>query len=92
MLSLYPPGTPASALTLKASARLLAALARAVIVAEVLDDGEPAMLTATVAVSLRRPLLVSPSSKGAQAGPTARLLTAQQAVPVTDPQAALALL
>ncbi|GGP80815.1 DNA-processing protein DprA [Streptomyces melanogenes] len=92
LLSLYPPGTPASGLTLKASARLLAALAHAVILSEVLDDAEPAMHTATAAISLRRLLLVPPSSTDAQAGPTDRLLTAHQAVPLTDPQTALALL
>ncbi|WP_369383290.1 DNA-processing protein DprA [Streptomyces sp. cg36] len=91
VLSLYPPGTPASGLTLQASARLLAALSRALIVIKVLDDCEPAMLTATVAVRLRR-LLLLPSPTDARADPTDWLLTTQQAVPVTDPQAALALL
>ncbi|MFJ4790987.1 hypothetical protein [Streptomyces sp. NPDC088794] len=53
-VSLCRPGTVASGARLRASAVLLAALARAVILAEALDHVE-AMQTAGAAISLHRP-------------------------------------
>ncbi len=85
MVSLYWPGTAASSATLQASARLVAALARAVILIEALDHAEAAR-TVESALDLKRPLLAAPSDG------SARLLAEQRAVLVTDPAAALALL
>ncbi|WP_345554370.1 DNA-processing protein DprA [Streptomyces lannensis] len=56
VVSLYRPGTAASSATLKASSRLMAALARAAVLIEALDHAE-ATRTAESAIALNRPLL-----------------------------------
>ncbi|MGW2937341.1 DNA-processing protein DprA [Streptomyces sp. NPDC001156] len=91
VVSLYRPGTAASGATLKASARLMAALARAVILIEALDHAE-ATRTAESAVALNRPLLAAPAADDVRSGGSARLLAEQLAVLVPDPAAALSLL
>ncbi|MFM9499752.1 DNA-processing protein DprA [Streptomyces galilaeus] len=92
VVSLYRPGTAASGATLKASAGLLAALVRAVILIEALDHAEAAMHTAEVAADLHRPLLAPPATEDVRADGSARLLAEQRAVLVPDPARALALL
>jgi DNA protecting protein DprA len=89
-VSLYRPGTAASGATLKASAVLLAALARAVILVEALDHVE-AMHAAEAAVDLHRPLLAAPATDDVRSSGNARLLTEQLAVNSPDPVLALAL-
>lgn len=91
VVSLYRPGTAASGATLKASARLMAALARAVILIEALDHAE-ATCTAESAVALNRPLLAAPADADVRSSGSARLLAEQLAVLVPDPAAALGLL
>ncbi|MFC8664020.1 DNA-processing protein DprA [Streptomyces sp. NPDC057199] len=91
VVSLYRPGTETSGATLKASAVLVAALARAVIVIEALDHSE-AMHTAGAAFALRRLLLAPPPTEDVRADGSARLLAEQHAVLVPDLQRALALL
>ncbi|WP_419664789.1 DNA-processing protein DprA [Streptomyces sp. 2-1] len=91
VVSLYRPGTETSGATLKASAVLMAALARAVIVIEALDHAE-AMHTAGAAFALRRLLLAPPPTDDVRASGSARLLAEQHAVLAPDPQRALALL
>ncbi|MFJ9752442.1 DNA-processing protein DprA [Streptomyces chartreusis] len=89
-VSLYRPGTPASGATLKASAVLLAALTRALILVEALDHVE-AMHAAESAVDLHRPLLAAPATGDARSSGNARLLDAQLALNSPDPLLALAL-
>lgn len=91
LVSLYPPGTEASSVTLKASTRLVAALARTVILIEALDHAE-ATRTAESALALHRPLLAVPSDGDVRSGGSARLLDEQRAVPCPDPARALALI
>ncbi|MFE2583304.1 DNA-processing protein DprA [Streptomyces sp. NPDC059378] len=91
VVSLYGPGTAASGATLKASTRLMAALARAVILVEALDHSE-ATHAAECAIALHRPLLAAPADADVRSGGSARLLAEQLAVLVPDPAAALALL
>ncbi|MGW7258659.1 DNA-processing protein DprA [Streptomyces sp. NPDC054834] len=69
VISLFPPGTPASGATLRASAALLAALVRAVVPVETLDHAEAAMHTAETAADLNRPVLSRPPQ--ATCAPTA---------------------
>ncbi|MES5824971.1 DNA-processing protein DprA [Streptomyces sp. RG80] len=88
-VSLYRPGTAASGATLKASAALLAVLARAVILVEALDHVE-AMHAAHTAVGLQRPLLAAPATGDARSSGNARLLDRQLAVNSPDPRLALA--
>ncbi|BBC28723.1 uncharacterized protein SGFS_000140 [Streptomyces graminofaciens] len=92
VVSLYQPGTAASGATLRASATLLAALARAVILIEAMDHAEAAMHTAEVAAALNRHLLAPPATEDIRADGSTRLLAEQRAVLVPDPAAALALL
>ncbi|WP_171059935.1 DNA-processing protein DprA [Streptomyces montanus] len=89
-VSLYRPGTAASGATLKASAVLLAALARAVILVEAVDHIE-AMYAAKMAVDLHRPLLAAPATGDVRSSGNARLLDGQLAVNSPDPRLALAL-
>ncbi|MFF8932268.1 DNA-processing protein DprA [Streptomyces longwoodensis] len=89
-VSLYRPGTPASGATLKATAVVLAALARAVILVEALDHGE-AMAAAEAAVGLHRPLLAAPATGDVRSSGNARLIDKQLAVNSPDPRLALAL-
>ncbi|MEU8907895.1 DNA-processing protein DprA [Streptomyces mirabilis] len=91
VVSLYRPGTEASGATLRASASLLAALVRAVILIEALDHAEAAIHTAQVAADLR-PLLTPPATEDIRADGSARLLAEQRAVLVPNPARALALL
>ncbi|MFE4579703.1 DNA-processing protein DprA [Streptomyces chartreusis] len=88
--SLHRPGTPASGMTLKASAVLLAALTQALILVEALDHVE-AMYAAEAAVDLHRPLLAAPATGDVRSSGNARLLDAQLAVNSPDPLLALAL-
>ncbi|MFD6285389.1 DNA-processing protein DprA [Streptomyces sp. NPDC060205] len=88
--SLYPPGTAVSGTTLKASAVLLAALARALILVEALDHVE-AMYAAEMAVDLHRPLLAAPATGDVRSSGNARLLDGQLAVISPDPRLAVAL-
>ncbi|MET8030936.1 DNA-processing protein DprA [Streptomyces avermitilis] len=90
-LSLYRPGTVTSSATLKASAALLAALSRAVILIEALDHAQ-ALRTAEAAIDLKRPLLAVPSDGGIRAGGNARLLAERLARPCASPARALELL
>ncbi|GAA3905195.1 DNA-processing protein DprA [Streptomyces lannensis] len=85
------PGTAASGATLKASSRLMAALARAVVLIETLDHAE-ATRTAESAIALNRPLHAEPANDDVRASGNARLLAEQLAVLVPYPAAALALL
>ncbi|AZP14721.1 hypothetical protein EJC51_47425 [Streptomyces aquilus] len=89
-VSLYRPGTEASGATLKASAVLLAALARAVILVEALDH-VVAMYTAETAVGLHRPLLAAPATGDVRSSGNARLIDKQLAVSSLDPRLPLAL-
>ncbi|WP_432034397.1 DNA-processing protein DprA [Streptomyces antibioticus] len=88
--SLYRPGTAASGATLKASAVVLAALARAVILVKALDH-VPAMHAAETAVGLKRPLLAAPASGDARSSGNARRIDKQLAVNRADLHLALAL-
>ncbi|NUK21655.1 DNA-processing protein DprA [Streptomyces lunaelactis] len=92
VVSLYRPGTETSGATLRASATLLAALARAVILIEAVDHAETAMHTAEVAARLKRPLLAPPATEDVRAEGSNRLLAEQRAVLCPDPARALALL
>ncbi|MCX4862420.1 DNA-processing protein DprA [Streptomyces canus] len=89
-LSLYRTGTAASGATLKASAVLMAALARAVILVEALDHAG-AMHAAETAVDLRRPLLAAPATGDVRSSGNARLIDGQLAVNSPDPRLAVAL-
>ncbi|MFD9441903.1 DNA-processing protein DprA [Streptomyces sp. NPDC060006] len=89
-VSLYRPGTAASGATLKASAVVLAALARAVILVEALDHVS-AMYAAETAVDLHRPLLAAPPTGDVRSSGNARLIDKQHAVNSPDPRLALAL-
>ncbi|MGW4951480.1 DNA-processing protein DprA [Streptomyces parvulus] len=89
-ISLYRPRTAASGSTLEASAVLLAALSRAVILVEALDHAS-AMHTAEAAVDLRRPLLTPPADNDVRSSGNARLIDAQLAVASAAPRLALAL-
>ncbi|MFC8350751.1 DNA-processing protein DprA [Streptomyces sp. NPDC057280] len=89
-VSLYRPGTPPSGATLKASAVVLAALARAVVLVEALDHVS-AMYTAETAISLHRPLLAAPSTGDVHSSGNTRLIDKQLAVNSADPRLALAL-
>ncbi|WP_328499613.1 DNA-protecting protein DprA [Streptomyces sp. NBC_00457] len=89
-VSLYRPGTAASGATLKASAVVLAALARAVILVEALDHVE-AMYAAETAVDLHRPLLAAPATGDVRSSGNARLIDGQLAVNSPDPRLPLAL-
>ncbi|MGW2557103.1 DNA-processing protein DprA [Streptomyces sp. NPDC001635] len=91
VVSLYRPGTAASGATLKASSRLMATLARAVVLIEALDHAE-ATRTAKSAIALNRPLLAAPPADDVRSSGNARLLAEQLAVLVPDPAAALELL
>ncbi|MEV5358187.1 DNA-processing protein DprA [Streptomyces sp. NPDC052693] len=92
VISLYPPGTPASGATHQASAHLLAALSKAVILIEALDHSHT-LRTAQAALDLRRPLLTAPPAEDdIRAGGTARLIAEQRAVLCPHPAHALALL
>lgn len=90
-VSLYHPGTETSGATLKATATLLAALSRAVILIEALDHTE-ALRTAEAAITLNRPLLAVPADGGIRSEGNARLLAEHQALPCPDPTRALELL
>ncbi|QDN74550.1 DNA-protecting protein DprA [Streptomyces mirabilis] len=90
-VSLYRPGTETSGATLKASAALLAALSRTVILIEALDHTE-ALRTAEAAIALKRTLLAVPSDGGIRSEGNARLLAEHQALPCPDPARALELL
>ncbi|OIJ99018.1 hypothetical protein BIV25_10960 [Streptomyces sp. MUSC 14] len=92
VISLFKPGTPASGATLRASAVLLAALVRAVVLVEALDHAEAAMHTAEAAAGLHRPVLALPPTGGLRADGNVRLLAEQRAVLVPDPAHALAVL
>ncbi|MEU6653387.1 DNA-processing protein DprA [Streptomyces sp. NPDC046900] len=92
VVSLFRPGTPASGATLQASAALLAALVRAVVLIEALNYAQAAMHTAEVAADLHRPLLVTPPTDDVRADGNVRLLAEQRAVLVPDPAHALAAL
>ncbi|MEU5894483.1 DNA-processing protein DprA [Streptomyces sp. NPDC047461] len=92
VVSLFPPGTPASGTTLRASSALLAALVRAVFLVEALDHVETAMHTAEVAAGLNRPVLVAPPSDAVRADGNVRLLAEQRAVLAPHPADALAVL
>ncbi|WP_181383981.1 DNA-processing protein DprA [Streptomyces sp. NWU339] len=92
VVSLFRPGAPASGATLRASAALLAALVRAVVLVEALDHAEAAMHTAEVAADLNRPVLVPPPTDEMRADGSLRLLAEQRAVLVPDPAHALAAL
>ncbi|MGW2111946.1 DNA-processing protein DprA [Streptomyces sp. NPDC001948] len=83
VVSLYRPGTAASGRTLKASAVLVAALARAVILVEALDH-TTATRTAEAAVALHRPLLASPADGSLRSSGNARLLAEGRALPCPD--------
>ncbi|MET7693855.1 DNA-processing protein DprA [Streptomyces sp. NPDC005483] len=89
-VSLYRPGTAASGTSLKASAALLTALARAVILVEALDHAV-AMLTAETAIDLHRPLLAAPATGDVRSSGNARLIDKQLAVNSPDPHLVLAL-
>ncbi|MCQ8836118.1 DNA-protecting protein DprA [Streptomyces malaysiensis] len=89
-VSLYRPGTAASGATLKASAVLLAALARALILVEALDHVE-AMYAAEMAVDLHRPLLAAPATGDVHSSGNARLLDGRLAVNSLDPRLTAAL-
>ncbi|MEH0433923.1 DNA-processing protein DprA [Streptomyces stelliscabiei] len=89
-VSLYRPGTAASGATLKASAVVLVALARAMILVEALDH-VVAMYAAEMAVELHRPLLAAPATGDVRSSGNARLLDGQLAVNSLDPRLALAL-
>jgi DNA processing protein len=91
VVSLYRPGTAASAVTLKASTVLVVALARAVILIEALDHAA-AMYTAEAAADLNRLLLAPPATEDLRADGSARLLAEQRAILCPDPARALALL
>jgi DNA processing protein len=67
VISLFRPGTPAGGATLRASAVLLAALVRAVVLVEALDHAETAMHTAEAATGLHRPVLALPPTGGLRA-------------------------
>ncbi|MEV5787106.1 DNA-processing protein DprA [Streptomyces sp. NPDC048448] len=90
-VSLYRPGTVASGATLKASAHLLVALARAVILIEALDHSQ-ALRTAEAAIALKRPLLAVPSDGSLHSGGNAHLLDEGLALPCPTPSHALLLL
>ncbi|MFE7077107.1 DNA-processing protein DprA [Streptomyces sp. NPDC057620] len=92
-VSLYPPGTEASSARLKASAALIAALARAVLLIEALDHPE-ALHTAEAALTLNRTLLAVPAGDRhrLRREGNARLLAEHAALPYPDPARALALL
>ncbi|MGW7131318.1 DNA-processing protein DprA [Streptomyces bobili] len=90
-LSLYRPGTVTSGATLQASAALLAALSRAVILIEALDHAQ-ALRTAEAAIDLKRTLLAVPSHSGVRSGGNTRLLTEHLARPCPSPARALELL
>ncbi|MEU9919479.1 DNA-processing protein DprA [Streptomyces sp. NPDC051001] len=92
VVSLFPPGTPASGTTLRASAALLAALVRAVFLVEALDRVETAMHTAEVAADLHRPVLVPPPSDAVRADGNVRLLAEQRAALAPHPADALTVL
>jgi DNA processing protein len=83
VVSLYRPGTAASGRTLRASAALVAALARAVVLVEALDH-TTATRTAEVAVALHRPLLATPADGSIRSSGNARLLAEGHAVPCPD--------
>ncbi|MFF0033955.1 DNA-processing protein DprA [Streptomyces avermitilis] len=89
VVSLCRPGTPASSTMLKASATLLAALVRAVILIEARDHADAAMHAAEAAACLNWLLLAD--SRDRLSGST-RLLAEQRAVLCPDPAQALALL
>ncbi|MFF0706246.1 DNA-processing protein DprA [Streptomyces tendae] len=89
-VSLCRPGTTASGATLKASAVVLAALARAVVLVEALDHVS-AMYAAETAVDLHRPLLAAPATGDVRSSGNARLIDGQLAVNSPDPRLALAL-
>ncbi|WP_405764537.1 DNA-protecting protein DprA [Streptomyces sp. NBC_00080] len=91
VVSLFPPGTEASGIRLKASAALLAAFSRTVLLIEALDHTE-ALRTAEAAIALKRPLLAVPGDGGVRSGGNARLLAEQLALPCPDPARALELL
>lgn len=80
-----------SGATLKASAALVAALARTVILIEALDHAETTH-TADSAIALNRPLLAAPADGDVRSSGSARLLAEQCAVLCPDPERALALL
>ncbi|WP_217236437.1 DNA-processing protein DprA [Streptomyces sp. AC555_RSS877] len=90
-LSLYRPGTVTSGATLQASAALLAALSRAVILIEALDHAQ-ALRTAEAAIDLKRTLLAVPSPSGIRAGGNTRLLAEHLALACPSPARALELL
>ncbi|MGW7719815.1 DNA-processing protein DprA [Streptomyces chartreusis] len=92
VVSLVKPGTEASGATLKASATLLAALVRAVVLIEAVDSLVPAMQTAEVAADLHRPLLVAPPTHDVRADGNFRLLAQERAVLVPGPADVLAAL
>ncbi|GGX56035.1 DNA-processing protein DprA [Streptomyces chartreusis] len=85
VISLYAPGTDPSAVTLKASAEVMAALARAVILIEGVHRSA-GMHCAEAAARMQRPLfaLLPADAEGHSSG-NARLITAGWARPCQDP-------
>ncbi|GGV52394.1 hypothetical protein GCM10010245_82470 [Streptomyces spectabilis] len=91
VVSLYPPGTVPSGVTLKDSARLLVALTGAVVLIEGADHSA-ATHVAETALALKRPLFAVPASGDVRSSGNARLLSQQRAMPCPEPAYALALL
>jgi hypothetical protein len=89
-ISIYRPGTAASDATLKASAVVLAALARALILIKALDH-VVAMYAANTAVDLHRPMLAAPTTGDARSSGNVRLPDWQLAVNRAGPRLSLAL-
>ncbi|MGW1067410.1 DNA-processing protein DprA [Streptomyces aureus] len=90
-VSLYRPGTVPSGATLKASARLLVALAHTVILIEALDHSQ-ALRTAEAAIALNRSLLAVPSDGATRSDGDARLLDERLTLPCPTAARALELL
>lgn len=85
VVSLCPPGTHPSRRTLRASAALVVALSRAVVLVEALQRST-AMDYATTALALSRPLFIAPADYDDQrAGGNARLLSEGLGTPAPLP-------
>ncbi|MGW1562768.1 DNA-processing protein DprA [Streptomyces sp. NPDC002144] len=91
VVSLYPPGTEPTAVTLKASAEATAALARAVVLVEGIHRSAN-MQAAEAAQRMQRPLFaLLPRDDGYSSGNT-RLIVTGRATPCQDARAAIAAL